>query len=322
MAGPVADKITVVVPAHNAATTVARAIRSALAEPEVAEIMLIDDASTDDTTVRARDADDKSGRLKILGQARNAGPSAARNRAIRESTSPWIAILDADDFFLPGRMSRLLEFGESSDFVADDAVQAMENAPDGPRRSLLGVSGASPRMINFSEFVEANVTDPKRQRGELGFIKPIMRRGFLEKHNLEYREDMRLGEDYELYARALAHGARLCLVPEPGYVSVVRPDSLSGRHSTKDLQSLRDCDDLLLKDFVLSAPERRSLRRHYSSVDCRLQWRRLIDAKKNRDWRAALAAFRRPHPVPSYLLGQLAKEFMSRFSPGLKRHNA
>ena len=94
--------VAIIIAAYNAEDTIARAIHSALAEAEVAEVIVIDDASTDNTVKRAQEAKDGSGRLHVLLQPNQAGPSAARNRAIRESTSPWISILDADDFLLPG----------------------------------------------------------------------------------------------------------------------------------------------------------------------------------------------------------------------------
>jgi hypothetical protein len=131
--------ICTVIAAHNAADTIARAVKSALAEPETAEVIVVDDASADGTAARARAADDSSGRLKILTQPANAGPSAARNRAIAESKAPWIAILDADDFFLPERFKRLLALESDADFIADDIGQVFEGAIDGSRKSLLGL---------------------------------------------------------------------------------------------------------------------------------------------------------------------------------------
>ena len=63
----------------------------------------------------------------------------------------------------------------------------------------------------------------------------MLRRSFLDAHGLRYNEDLRLGEDYDLYARALAKGARYKVVHGCGYAAVVRSDSLSGRHKTRDL---------------------------------------------------------------------------------------
>ena len=119
---------------------------------------------------------------------------------------------------------------------------------------------------------------------------------------------MRLGEDFDLYARSLASGARLLLVPARGYVSVMRPNSLSVHHSEEDLLHLRESDRALGENLLLAKPDKHAIYQHYLSSDCRLQWRRLISAVKNRDARAAIGTFLRPWPVPLYLTKQLAMQ--------------
>src|SRR6188474_2401292 len=89
-----------IIAAKDAAATIQRAIRSALREPQVAEVVVVDDGSTDGTAQKSREADDGSGRLKVHRLDRNRGPAFARNHAISNSAAPLIAILDADDFFL------------------------------------------------------------------------------------------------------------------------------------------------------------------------------------------------------------------------------
>jgi len=307
--------VCVIIAAYNCQETIIRAIASALAEPEATEVVVVDDASTDDTVATAHSADDGSGRLRILTQLQNAGPSAARNRAIQESQAPWIAILDSDDFFMPGRLKGLLAFAQQADLIADDLWQVPEDNVTGPRRSLLGTSLLAPQSITFAEFVMSNVTRADRQRGELGFIKPLIRRQFLTEYRITYQEQMRLGEDYELYARALAMGGRLLLVPAQGYVSVIRLHSLSGRHSETDLLHLRDCDHALMKIEHLSPVDKQAIRQHYLSIDCRLQWRLLIIAIKNRKMGDIISTFLRPFPVPWYLVKQLALEVYIRSFP-------
>lgn len=318
------NSVCVVIAAYNAASTIGRAIQSALAEPRVAEVVVVDDASTDDTVAASRNFDDGTGRLKVLVQPENYGPSAARNRAIEESVSPWLCVLDADDFFLAGRMEALLAYSWKADLIADDMWQVPEHkisplaysAPMARRlsgaKSLLGRAYSKPHFVNFTEFVLSNVTKKGGKRRELGFIKPLMRREFLARYNIYYKEYMRLGEDFELYARMLAFGARLLIVPARGYVSVTRPNSLSGRHSENDLRKLRDCGRGIQRDANLSSMERTALYKHYLSVDCRLQWRLLISAVKGKDMKAALNTFLHPWPVPVYLAEQLLNQLYVR----------
>ena len=97
-----APSVVVIIAAYNAGTTIQRAIWSALAEPETVEVIVVDDASNDDTLAQAAAADDGSGRLHLIPLATNAGPAAARNYALDHSVAPWVTILDADDFLSPG----------------------------------------------------------------------------------------------------------------------------------------------------------------------------------------------------------------------------
>jgi succinoglycan biosynthesis protein ExoU len=117
-----------------------------------------------------------------------------------------------------------------------------------------------------------------------------------------------------LYTRAIGCGARFLLVPGVGYVAVVRSDSLSERHRAEDLLHLRNCDRELGQLAGLSDSNRAALRQHAVSVDCRLQWRLLIDALKQRRLGAVLASFAQPWPVPWYLAHRLLERALRRIS--------
>lgn len=301
-----------IVAAYRAEATIARAIRSALAQPELGAVVVVDDASDDGTTRAAEAADDGSGRLIVLRQPRNTGPAAARNLALDHCRSDWVTVLDADDLMLPGRLHRLRAAADGADMIADDLLAVDEGAQDRPPRPMLEPAIVAPVDVGFAAFVDANLTHHGGRRRDLGYIKPLMRRGFLDAHAIRYDPALRLGEDYELYARALLHGARLRIVPACGYVYVMRPRSLSGSHGIDDLARFRDCDLALMRVPGVTRDQVGWLRRHYRSVDCRLQWRCLIEAVKARRPAGVAAAFARSPQVAFYLSFMLAKEAVAR----------
>jgi glycosyltransferase involved in cell wall biosynthesis len=95
-------KISVVIAAYNASTTIERAVRSVLAQTRLAdEIIVIDDGSTDGTADIVRRFGSE---VRLLSQA-NGGASVARNRGIEAAGGEWIAFLDADDEWLPEKLS-------------------------------------------------------------------------------------------------------------------------------------------------------------------------------------------------------------------------
>lgn len=228
------NDICVIIAAFNAEATIAGAIQSALNQPRVSEVVVVDDASHDATSRIAENCSDGSERLKIIRLEFNQGPSMARNLAIAASKAPWIAILDADDRFLPGRFAHLTDSAEW-DMLADNiAIVSAEQVATAMLSEIAG-HRICPRNLNATAFVEGCISRPERYRRELAFLKPVMRRTFLEANGLAYDENMRLAEDYDLYLRALLAGARFRIGPECTYLAIERANSLSAMHSVDDL---------------------------------------------------------------------------------------
>lgn len=110
-------RVSVIIPTYNRAGLLPRALDSVLAQsvPDL-EVLVVDDGSTDATRDVAVRYDDP--RIRYLAQPRNLGAAAARNRGMRESRGEYIAFLDSDDEWLPGKLARQLDvFRRSSDDV-------------------------------------------------------------------------------------------------------------------------------------------------------------------------------------------------------------
>lgn len=301
--------VAVIIAAFRAQDSIARAIASVLSEPEVTEVWVIDDCSPDATAEQALAADDGTGRLRLVRQAENGGPAAARNRALAESRADWLCVLDADDYMLPGRIGRLLARSGKYDLVADELLR-VASPTDQPDHGDL--DDTPPALeVDLATFVAGNVSRKGEYRQELGFIKPLMRGALLRELGLRYDTRLRLGEDYVFYAEALARGARLCVSQPLGYVAVVRPDSLSGRHGIEDLEALRDSDTVLERLRPMTHSEKQALRAHRLSLDKRVQWRRLIEAVKSRNVAMALSTLTSP-AVTLSLLGELTGQVLAR----------
>lgn len=298
---PRTDRSTsVIIAAYNVAATIERAILSALAQPETAEVIVVDDASRDATADLAEQLARADARVRVIRQPANAGPASARNRALDAATAPWIAILDGDDYFLPGRLATLHDWSEHGDFICDTLIRVIENEAHPHPVS----SESQPlQTLDLADFVRGNMGEGL----DMGFLKPIIRRSFLAAHGLRYQDKLRLGEDYDFYGRGIALGARFLLGGQAGYISVMRAGSISMDHSEEDLRRMRDCDDDIAAVRALSVRERQTIRRHWLHTDCRLQWRRLITAVKSHDLGAAASTFRSPQ-VAGYLALRLAEQ--------------
>ncbi len=299
MAGTAHQTICVIIAAKDAADTIGIAIRSALDEAHVSEVLVVDDGSTDGTAEAARGVDDGTGRLKVVSFDRNRGPSAARNHAIAMATAPLIAILDADDFFFAGRFGPMLA-EDDWDLIADN-IAFVHGQAEAIRPERFE---ARTRTMPLVEFVEGNISRRGLKRGETGFLKPVIRRAFIEAHGLRYKEEMRLGEDYDFYVRALASGARYKVIEHCGYGAVVRPNSLSGRHRTEDLRKFYEADEAILADPALSDAARAIITQHRDHIRDRYELRAFLDVKSGA---GKLAAIRhilgRPRALPTVATG-------------------
>src|SRR5689334_18029587 len=102
--------VSVVMPAYNVAWCVGRAVDSVLAQNfRARELIVVNDGSTDDTRARLGAY---GGAVTVIDQD-NRGMSAARNAGIRRADGTYIAFLDADDWWLPGKLARQVELMES-----------------------------------------------------------------------------------------------------------------------------------------------------------------------------------------------------------------
>ena len=95
-----------IIPVYNASAFLRACIESALAQPETAEVIVIDDHSTDSCLSIAQNFKNQDDRVLIFQtNLASRGAGAARNIGIHQASNDWIAFLDADDYYLPGRFS-------------------------------------------------------------------------------------------------------------------------------------------------------------------------------------------------------------------------
>ena len=106
--------ISVIIPVYNAEKFLCKAVESALQQKETAEVLLIEDASIDNSLKICRDLEGKYNEVILIQHydLQNHGASASRNLGIRNASCKYIAFLDADDFYLPDRFINARELFE------------------------------------------------------------------------------------------------------------------------------------------------------------------------------------------------------------------
>ena len=298
-----AVRVSVVVPAYNAGTSLERAVHSAL-DQDLAdiEVLVINDGSSDNTAALAATLAAQDPRVRVLGDGRNYGVSVARNTGFAAARGDWIAVLDGDDAYVTDRLERLLDAAErhGADMVADDLTFWDWHAGQVTGRAI-GPAGGRDETIDTECFLANCITG--RSPFDYGQLKAIIRRDFVEHHGLTYIPGMRHGEDFMFYVQALLAGARFVRIDYPGYLYTQRVGSVSRTRSqvartVEDNESMRQQTLALLKLPAVRASSRlgtllhrraRAIRWHASweGVYHPLRERRLVPvlAAMVRDWR-------------------------------------
>lgn len=107
--------VSIITPAYKAVAFVGEAIRSVQAQDFADwEMLVVDDGSPDDTAAEVGGFAAADPRVKLIRQP-NAGPAMARQAAIKFATGRYVAFLDSDDYWLPGKLARQLEFMAACD---------------------------------------------------------------------------------------------------------------------------------------------------------------------------------------------------------------
>jgi glycosyltransferase involved in cell wall biosynthesis len=194
----VGPDVAVIMPAHNAARWIGAAIQSVLAGADrLAELVVADDGSTDETAAIARSY---GARVRVVSLPGGPfGQAAGRNAAVAASTSPYLVIMDADDLWAAGRPDpRLVVLDARPEVgVASGAVQPFtDEGPFGPPR---------PGPIAVSSITRRSVYEA------LGGMT----------------ESLRWGEDIDFLLRAREAGFEVVAVPEVTVLYRLRPDQLS-----------------------------------------------------------------------------------------------
>lgn len=272
MAVDATPRVSVIIPAFNAAQFITGALDSVLAQTlSNIEVIVIDDASTDDTCQIVSKYMAGDTRVRLLQNAANSGPAYSRNQGINAAKAEWIALLDADDWYDKHRLEVLLTHAtqHNLDFIADDQWR-IEQKGDKPYATLLpqGYLASDWGMLTLNEYLLRN---PPGQNNAFGLLKPLLRRSFLKENNISYNENLRLGEDFFLYLEMLAANARAGLIAKAYYYYASRPGSLTGIRRRVDIERMLQGLELILQsrhiqrkpDILKQLNERKDYIRRY-----------------------------------------------------------
>lgn len=210
------ERISVIIPVFNGAQEVARAIDCALAQRDCeVEVIVVNDGSTDETK---RVLDAYGDRVHAIHQ-QNQGPTATRNNGIKVATGDWVAFLDHDDIWQPEKLSLQLAAARRSGF--DIVYTNAKNFGDVGRVAEL-------RSVP-ADMLEGDLFQPLLLDNFIVLSSIMIRRHLLESIG-GFDASVGVVEDWDLWIRLSANGAKFAAVREPVTKYQWRQGSLSKNH--------------------------------------------------------------------------------------------
>ncbi len=237
--------VSVIVPTFNRASVLPRAIESVLNQTyDDFELIIVDDASTDDTesVVTNFDRDE----INYIKLQENKGANAARNRGIHEAHGEFISFLDSDDEYLPHRLETSVNvLKQSSDSIVG-VFHSYEYVQDG---EIQNISHVPKKKVELKDLISENL---------IGGLSCTMFRSKVIKEIGGLDESLPSSQDYDLYLRIAQN-----------YDIIGIPEILSKYYSNEE--GIRDNYDLICEgqDRLLNKhkdilSDERISRHHYS----------------------------------------------------------
>jgi glycosyltransferase involved in cell wall biosynthesis len=261
--------VSVVMPAYNVAWCIGRAVDSVLSQDYRArELIVVNDGSTDGT----RGALDAYGGAIMLIEQENRGMSAARNVAIRHASGTLIAFLDADDRWLPGKLSRQVDLMRRHEEIGFCSTAARVEDGEGNVLNLWRCHHESSEMLVTLFAENAAIAG--------GCSAVMVRKHLLDRVGL-FDESLRGFEDPDLWMRLAAVSGYRC-IDETLAVILRRDKSVSRNLDAMRVSSLQ------------------SLRKNRELLPARL---------RGRFWRDCLAGVYTDYAKPAYRAGRIGRAY-------------
>jgi glycosyltransferase involved in cell wall biosynthesis len=204
--------VSVIIAAFNAADYIGEAIESVLAQDVPLEVLVIDDESTDDTWQVLQGFGDKI----LAVRQQKGGAYVARNLGARLARGEWLAFLDADDRWRPGKLAAQMAVAEAdTGLVYTDC------------RNFGIIDRVSERQSESTAFYEGEVFEHLLLTNFIALSSVVVRRSWFER--LGGFSEVHVGiQDWDLWLRFAAAGGLVKLVSEPLTEYRIHPKQMTG----------------------------------------------------------------------------------------------
>lgn len=186
--------VSVIMPTYNRETFLPRAIESILNQTYTDfEFIIVDDGSTDNSIQIIKEYAQKDKRIRLIRNEENKGIAYSRERGKNAARGTYIAIMDSDDISFPTRLEKQVEYLQTHKDIAV-VIGLTKNQANGN----IWWRPTDPQEIIFDMHFDNAIGNPQT----------MIRRSFLIKHNIEYK-DYRAAEDYDFFKQIIFAGGKI-----------------------------------------------------------------------------------------------------------------
>ncbi|WP_412051287.1 glycosyltransferase family 2 protein [Hoeflea sp. Naph1] len=199
--------VTVVIPAYNAARTIASTLESVIAQTHTNwEAVVVDDHSSDETRAIVEGFAARDSRIRLLALEKNNGaPAAPRNRGLESASSPWVAFLDSDDLWHPQKLELQLEALSATGETF--SCTAMRDFADGA--SVVDTDVLTPVQTHLIAFANHRI------KGRIPASSVVVSTELARRFPFEEDRSYKAVEDYHCWLRILHSGVRCLKLDAP-----------------------------------------------------------------------------------------------------------
>ena len=233
--------VSVVMPTYNRIHLLPRSIESILNQTyDKFEFIIVDDASTDGSNNLLESYAKLDPRIRILTNETNKGISYSRNKGTDAAKGKYVAIMDSDDFSLPTRFEKHVEYLEKHDDVI--ALNALYLEMGKEKNGLN--NWVPPHRFEVIFHLKNYYTN-------IAFF----RTDFIRKHKIRYDETRLSSEDYDFWSKIFLKGGKLHMLNEH-LIDLRRHRTNSREYYDQIKTNSRKTSDKLLAAMGVADPEK------------------------------------------------------------------
>ncbi len=192
------NSIAVIIPVFNKAIYLDRCIQSMILQPELADICIIDDGSTDGSIDIIKSYLSQDNRVRLLqhDNQENRGRSASRNLGIKSTSCEWISFCDADDYYEEGRYKAFCASGK--DLIDGTHEVVMSKYTDDKFLKAVDLKTAAPINLETPKDLQNYLIAHREER--ISIISLIIKKSRIKEIGY-FDESLESGEDTDLIWR-------------------------------------------------------------------------------------------------------------------------